>query len=368
MVDREYIYVPQSVEVSFEIAPALNALQSIHHIGMTRVKSGFGEWPTEMANTLPREILRRNDLINSVLDPLCYKVIFPGLQYESFPAYIDAIAAMNPVEMRDKIMATWMEWGKLEDGETIESLLASREKFMAWVNRLFAEKMHHADKQEEMALFSEGYDLYVNPPLLYETAVNHLRYIWDNHLAAEWQRVLPMLRESAAAYSRLDFSNMSAEEALRKVTGRDLREAYGEKLIRLDSIVFVPSAHIGPYVSLWERDRTGFAIFGARLPREAQITSSELSRAELVTRLSALADNTRLHILELLTKHEELCAQDIIEILNLSQSSVSRHLSQLSATGYITERRKDVAKCYSLNTERVHDIMRALTNFLAKKP
>jgi ArsR family transcriptional regulator len=68
--------------------------------------------------------------------------------------------------------------------------------------------------------------------------------------------------------------------------------------------------------------------------------------------MNALADDTRLRILEILTKHDELCAQDIIEELGLSQSSVSRHLSQLSATGFLVERRRDVNKCYSLNVDR----------------
>ncbi|MBK8030559.1 MAG: helix-turn-helix transcriptional regulator [Chloroflexi bacterium] len=58
---------------------------------------------------------------------------------------------------------------------------------------------------------------------------------------------------------------------------------------------------------------------------------------------------------ELLTRHDELCAQDIIERLGVSQSTVSRHLSQLRATGYIVERRREVSECYSLNTYRVVD-------------
>jgi DNA-binding transcriptional ArsR family regulator len=117
----------------------------------------------------------------------------------------------------------------------------------------------------------------------------------------------------------------------------------------------------------WFQGNTLLLLFGARLPRGSQVVSSALTRAELLVRLNALADDARLRILELLTRHDELCAQDIIEHLNLSQSSVSRHLSQLNATGYIRERRKDVAKCYSLNTDRVVDTLRALTTFVSRQ-
>jgi ArsR family transcriptional regulator len=83
--------------------------------------------------------------------------------------------------------------------------------------------------------------------------------------------------------------------------------------------------------------------------------------------LSALGDDTRLTILELLTHHNELCAQDIMNMLDLSQSSASRHLRQLTATGYLIERRREIAKCYSLNDERVEDTLRALKQFLRKR-
>jgi ArsR family transcriptional regulator, arsenate/arsenite/antimonite-responsive transcriptional repressor len=97
------------------------------------------------------------------------------------------------------------------------------------------------------------------------------------------------------------------------------------------------------------------------------VTSPALSRSELLVRLSALADDTRLQILELLTQHDELCAQDVIEMLDLSQSAASRHLRQLTATGYLLERRREVAKCYSLNPQRVDDTLRALKRFLRAK-
>ena len=62
--------------------------------------------------------------------------------------------------------------------------------------------------------------------------------------------------------------------------------------------------------------------------------------------------------------YNDMGSQDIMEHLELSQSASSRHLKQLSATGYLIERRCNGAKCYELNAERVEDTVQALGNFL----
>src|SRR5688572_32084341 len=54
--------------------------------------------------------------------------------------------------------------------------------------------------------------------------------------------------------------------------------------------------------------------------------------------LKALADETRLRILHLLTQ-EELAGSDLMEVLNLGQSRVSTHLNLLKEVGFVGDRR-----------------------------
>jgi ArsR family transcriptional regulator len=108
-------------------------------------------------------------------------------------------------------------------------------------------------------------------------------------------------------------------------------------------------------------------FFGARQPHGVAYPSIDLSRSELLTRLNALGDDTRLRILSLLTEYEELCSQDILLKLNLSQSAVSRHLKQLSAAGFLIERSQAAAKCYRLSPRRIEDTLQALERFLLVK-
>src|SRR5262245_53098264 len=63
--------------------------------------------------------------------------------------------------------------------------------------------------------------------------------------------------------------------------------------------------------------------------------------------LKALADDTRLRILHLLSQ-EELSGSDLMEILNMGQSRVSTHLNLLKEVGFVVDRREGRRALYSI--------------------
>lgn len=90
-----------------------------------------------------------------------------------------------------------------------------------------------------------------------------------------------------------------------------------------------------------------------------------IQRSEVLGPIRALADDTRLQILELLALNEQMLAQEIIAQLEVGQSTVSRHLQQLVAAGFVTEQRAgDTNKLYQLQTERVDDLFARLRQLL----
>jgi ArsR family transcriptional regulator len=107
-----------------------------------------------------------------------------------------------------------------------------------------------------------------------------------------------------------------------------------------------------------------YIYFGAHLPEGSDVRVPELDRAEIVSRISALADDTRLQILQMIAENGEMRSQEIIEAINLSQPSVSRYLSQLTAAGYLQERRANGAKNYILNEDRIEKTLKAVSAFL----
>jgi DNA-binding transcriptional ArsR family regulator len=48
----------------------------------------------------------------------------------------------------------------------------------------------------------------------------------------------------------------------------------------------------------------------------------------------------------------------------MSQSATSRHLTQLTAAGFLSTRRLDGAKCYKLNKERIANTLDTVKSFL----
>ena len=98
----------------------------------------------------------------------------------------------------------------------------------------------------------------------------------------------------------------------------------------------------------------------AMLILKEDLPSSMLDKAEV---LKALGDETRLRILGLLTSGE-LCVCDIMAVLNIPQSTVSRHLAYLKNTGWIDGNRKGAWRYYALvedGTEPKHGVLKTLT-------
>lgn len=68
----------------------------------------------------------------------------------------------------------------------------------------------------------------------------------------------------------------------------------------------------------------------------------------LATIIKSLEEETRLRIMSLLITEEELCVCDLIAVLQLPQSTVSRHLAHLKNAGWLSDRRAGVWVHYSL--------------------
>ena len=363
MRDLDRVLAPNIVQVSFSLEPVPNILDSFTSISHVDRLSGLSEWVNQTAASMSPERRQINKLLFHMLD-LCCQSITMDKNWPTFQAYLEDLPKQDPFQLRDLII-TSLRSGSMDTlarrltPPSAEEILGSFETYISWIKTLYP------DHEIEMDLAVQAHALLNDPVAMLNLFISHLHVMWHGGAAAEWSKNLPMLEESVSAFNEMDYSGQTALDAIRAVTGRDLRGKWELEFANLEHLIFVPSSHIGPYVSKFGTGPTARLIFGARLPKGVRsAASSALSRSELLVRINGLADDTRLRILQLLVQEGELCAQDIITRLGVSQSSMSRHLSQLSATGYLTERRREVSKCYSLNTERIDDTLRALSHFL----
>lgn len=79
--------------------------------------------------------------------------------------------------------------------------------------------------------------------------------------------------------------------------------------------------------------------------------------AELIARrFRALADPTRLRIIDLLRRREEASVGEIAAAVGGSQQNVSKHLSALHAEGFVARRKQGTSAMYRIADPGVHQI------------
>jgi len=351
--------IRESIRVSLD--PVRNAIASMMLIAKDEDMPGSGAWITQTRAKLTAEELFKHRLVIIGF----FFTFQPDGEWSSFTRYMDAFEKSDPIVMRDKMLNTYAEICMKCDKDVLaagvdwDHVLSSVETYIGFLKERFGETNVEVDVE------TKAYEYVLDPPAMKSLVVNHLRWFWNEHLSVEWARNETILKESVKAFQDTNFENMSRLEIARYITGQDLDEiAWTEALEQAERIIFVPNAHIGPYVSKLYCGNILAIVFGARQPEDASIRIPELDRADIVARMSALADDTRLHILQMIAENGEMRSQDIIEAVGLSQPSVSRYLTQLTVTGYLQERRVNGAKAYALNKDRIEKTLKAVRQFL----
>lgn len=357
----EIILPPKTVKVNFSLAPVHNAIGSLSLLDMAQDFSGLDEWVYRTTESLSPEQLRVNRLALHDAD-----VDLVEAPWSSFPAWLDHLEAQDPVELRDRALLAWLGEASrvVSDGRPSPSeLLADRAVYLGLV-----ERYHQAREYSYQPDHWEGiYNLLVDPQGRKVLIVKHFRQMWEQHLAQEWERKQPLLEESINAFNTLDFSGLTAAEALSRVVLRTQapQESLGF-LAKLEQVTFIPSPHAGPYLLHLgsHGENSARFLFGARIPAGTTSSLPALNRSELLMRLNALANDTRLLILELIGKKGELGTPEVMAELELSQSAAARHLEHLTATGFLVSRRHQGTNLFQLNPERIDLTFKALKEFI----
>lgn len=369
MADWDFILAPTSVQVRFELDEFMILWFDLNMIDSTDYLSGLGEWVSNTTQSMTPE-----QRLNNRVTLRAIEHYYEDDEYQAEKKdFLEFVAEVGEADPHRLVLSTLHDLREYESYPGDEALMTSEETFVEFFRALMIEK-------EKTEFFDEvflryQYQMLIQPEKLQAMMHDHLKFMWSTYLNPEWDRTRATLQEAVDTFAQLDYSGMSAFEIIEAVTGRNMRgtDKHGNQLGQATAIRFLPSMHLGPYVGFApaKKDADGniaemTLYFRPRPAKNAGLSSPALDRNELLVRLNALSDETRLKMLELLTQHQELCAQDFITRLELSQSSASRHLRQLTASGYVSERRKDVAKCYSLNQDRIDDTITALKTFLKK--
>ncbi len=192
---------------------------------------------------------------------------------------------------------------------------------------------------------------------------------WMGHFGADFyqprQACLAPLLQQALAYHRRQPYRGQLDDIFGAVTGRALPDESFPTLAQADNVVFVPSAHIGPYFFIVTTGATAYVSFNARTVgtgRQAEPATPDV--VHLFPPLKALADETRLHILAQLQARDHT-QESLMAALGISQPAASRHLGLLERTQLVQVRREMGVKVYTINRDTGRDLLTALGGFIS---
>ena len=345
-----------------KLEPALNAFGSMLLVSKAEDEPGLPEWVARTRTQMSSEERFRHKLVTIGF----HYAVLPESPGSDFETYLKSLEATPPSKFRDRLLSAYaaicLTAGPGQDTSQEvdwDEVLSSAKNYVEFLRSRFGDELTDAEME------SRAYEYVIDPAALKQLVTGHIRWFWKNHLEVEWTRVRPMLEESARAFNQVDYSDMTRQQIIEYITGKEITESkWGAELLNARELVFIPNAHFGPYMRPTKIGDIFYIYFGAHLPEGSDIRVPELDRAEIVSRISALADDTRLQILQMIAENGEMRSQEIMEAINLSQPSVSRYLSQLTAAGYLQERRASGAKVYILNRERIEKTLKAVSAFL----
>lgn len=209
--------------------------------------------------------------------------------------------------------------------------------------------------------------LIADPAELKRRTIGLYEAVWILVYRDAWEHDLPV--RQAAAKQGAVFLDRGFTEAYTSLTGQRVPDVLDRPPATFTRITFCPSAHLGGFVSYiaYEPDLIVFFAapqllerFEGRERSAPGAPSPSLSdAAELLEASRAMADPTRLRIIDLLLEGE-LYAQEIVARLGVAQSAASRHLAQLERAGLVTVEARRGSKFYAVNPNRLDGVAAAL--------
>ncbi|HEY5006289.1 MAG TPA: metalloregulator ArsR/SmtB family transcription factor [Ktedonobacteraceae bacterium] len=359
------LQLPRRMDISIRISlePVYNTLNSFSLLTAHEQLPGLNSWIVRTATALSPELRHTNRLLFEGLRD----ALKPSPAASDFVSYLKQLRQQDPSEIRDVVLDELrLRFSRRMSSE--ETVLApDRDRLLNDVQAyLTCVEYTQVDVPFDPALQREAHTLLQDAPALHVLLVSHLETVWEM-FAIEWKRVQSSLRWQVEMFTRSLDEEAVLNETFYALTGSQLPSDIVRRVGEMEEVLLVPSWHNGRHVTLWENNAS-VRLFFSEPPNfdVAWLRSVPVGRPELQARLTALADEARLRILELLAQQDEMPAQDIIAALELSQSTVSRHLKQLVSLGYLYERRGEGAnKTYRLSPFYIDRTTRALERLVS---
>lgn len=319
--------------------------------------SDLDPWLIETRRALPDDLRADLDLLHGFSGRLLYYVEEPVMRFaplrpDRLDASFDDLRAFLrslPPEAYRAMAAHAL--ARVHDDLGLPFVAPSGGDLPAWRAAL-EPALTTASMEDALALIGD-------PPAMKRRTTALFERIWDEVYRDDYERHLPLRVEAAEAGRAIARGDVAA--AFGELTGHRAPPAVLGRLPNVQTVTFCPSVHLGRFVSFIVYppdlvvyfDPVGFLARARPDGRPAPRRGGDgpLGPEELLEVARALADPTRLRILDLLAAGE-LYAQEIVGRLGIAQSAVSRHLAQLERASLVVVQTRRGLKYYAVNPER----------------
>jgi DNA-binding transcriptional ArsR family regulator len=188
-----------------------------------------------------------------------------------------------------------------------------------------------------------------------------LERYWTTAFAEEWERIEPKLAEGVTAAGRtiaadgpyaflVGLGPQLRVEPAAHAFGIDVPHDHRVVLGPDDPLLLMPSVYVWPHVRV-NCDAPWPLALAYRAPHLLE-SMRHGETPEVVQLLRALADPTRLRILQLVAARPR-STQELAPLIALSEAGASKHLRVLAAAGLLTHRREGYYVVYSFERSRL---------------
>jgi DNA-binding transcriptional ArsR family regulator len=228
--------------------------------------------------------------------------------------------------------------------------------------RFFQEQIKHKGKKAiDLDGFKRYLDWWARPDEFGDGFLAALQAYHTAFFEDEEKRIAPVMK-AGLEHARELAKSLSVSDLITELSqGIRFEEEFSP-----DEIIIAPSYWPTPLVVFEKLDeQTMLFLFGAR-PADMSAIPGELVPDGLLRTLKALADPTRLKILNYLSG-EDLTPSELSRRLNLRAPTVTHHLAELRLSGLVNLTIRGQEKVYHTRREALQGMMTALESFLESK-
>jgi DNA-binding transcriptional ArsR family regulator len=217
--------------------------------------------------------------------------------------------------------------------------------------------------------------LFDDPEALIDRFVALLEAYWEVAFAAEWERIEPSLVEAVELSGRQIAADgmyaflLTLAPQLRvdpggRSFGLDVPHDHRVPIASKNPLLLVPSVYVWPHVRINCDTPWPLAVV-YRAPHLGR-GNRHATPPQLVQLLKALADPTRLRILELLGEQPR-STQELAPLVGLTEAGASKQLRLLASVGLLTTKREGYYVVYSLVPEKLSSLSGELAHLVVRR-